>query len=103
MCGGSPLIVSLFFVVVCLSQFRVGEIHRVVRILYSRSPLSEPVFILFVFLCLIQLTGRFTGELRYYTLVLPSLNRKTLPVYGPLIQHVGEITQGRFVTLILPL
>ena len=64
MCGGSPLIQN------------VGEIHRRDEIMYSRSPLSEPV-LMFDF-CIVLFCSRCRGdtqERRCYvlTLVLPSV------------------------------
>jgi len=76
-------------------QFDVGEIHRVVRIINSHSPLSEPEFY-FRQASWQFMSGRFTGEERLcYTLVLPSVSC----LVGFLVfvfSVVGENTQGSF-------
>jgi len=56
MCGGSPLIIYLFYCVWFFSifEFHVGEIHRVAFNLILRSPLSEPELFLLV--------GAFSGN-----------------------------------------
>jgi len=103
-CGGSPLILYLE----CFSfrfdfDIHVGEnTQGRVLIFNSRSPLSEPEFLLVVFFVL-QLTGRFTGRGDVITLVLPSLNCNTIIQYKTSPIHVREITQGRFVIFVLPL
>jgi len=69
----------LFWIFVCCEFYslHVGEIHRVDFYLDTRSPLSEPVYsLLFFFVVGFQMTGRYTGERRFLTLVLPSMNRK---------------------------
>ena len=61
MCGGSPLMSVLLFVLPFEYLFRVGEIHRVEINFNSRSPLC----IWIVFFCvwfIVLLSGRFTGE-----------------------------------------
>jgi len=62
MCGGSPLFHGVFLLYYVL-LFHVGEIHRGGIIYYSRSPLSDPVFVFYLFfvLLLLKMSGRFTG------------------------------------------
>ena len=49
LCGGSPLICVVVVLMIAVFDQDVGEIHRVENdSLYSRSPLSEPVCLVFV-------------------------------------------------------
>ena len=63
---------------------RVGEITQGRdKINNSRSPLSEPVLNFELLLqILFQMSGRFIGELRYCTLVLPSVDSRIDVILG---------------------
>ena len=75
-----PSFIYICFVGFCFVFSCRGEYIGEEIIIYSRSPLSEPafVFILFVFLCLFQMSGRIHRVVFLtLTLVLPSLNRNS--------------------------
>jgi len=61
-----------------------GEIHREEMLIYTLVlPSLEPVFFfLFVFFFFYYMSGRFTSESLFVTLVLPFMNRKNDVFYG---------------------
>ena len=88
----------LFFVFNFVVQ-DVGEIHRVVILLYSRSPLSELKHYKKLPVNRLKCRGDSQGRTENSTLVLPSLNRNTTfeGIFLPIYSDAGENHRGVFL------